>query len=102
MTPSTAPIGVLRNLGAANAAVGVAIARAVQMAQERIEWLSIFFTLTVELRPCWQALARRVNDTCGAASGSVRGVPGEGGKRWTARPQCRERSQLRQLPSTDR
>src|SRR4051812_27601469 len=84
MTPSTAPMGVLRNLGIANAVVGVASARAVQMAQERIEWLGIFFTLTVELRPCWQALARRVNDTRSAQVppwGGCRGGVAGGGRR---------------------
>jgi hypothetical protein len=36
-----------------------------EIAQYRIRLVSIF-TLTVELRPCWQWLARRVNDTKGS------------------------------------
>src|SRR5437868_8060888 len=52
----------------ANAAEGAASASATKIAQDRIELVSIF-TLTVELRPCWQGLARRVNDTSGHASG---------------------------------
>jgi hypothetical protein len=65
MTPPTDPTGAEWNRDSANAAVGVASARAVQSAQDRKELLDIGFTLTVELRPCWQALARRVNDTRG-------------------------------------
>src|SRR5947208_13123897 len=67
MTPSgpTAGGGLRR---AANAVEGARSASATKIAQDRIELVSIF-TLTVELRPCWQGLARRVNDTSGHASG---------------------------------
>src|ERR1700693_3842746 len=102
MTPSTGPTGELWSRASANAVVGVASARAAQIAQDREEWFDIFFTLTVELRRCWQALARRVNDTRGAASGSVRGLPVWGGGRWTGLPQRGGKSQVAQLPSTDR
>src|ERR1700682_292725 len=69
----------------ANAEEGAPSATAASTAQDRIELVSIFFTLTGELRPCWQALARRVNDTSAPASEPRRvGLAGQR-RGWTAR-----------------
>jgi hypothetical protein len=60
MTPSTGPSGASRKLGSANAAAGASASA--EIAQDRSDVFGMF-TLTVELPRCWQALARRVNDT---------------------------------------
>jgi hypothetical protein len=60
MTPLVAAACGARR--AANAVEGAKSTTPTKIAQDRIELVSIF-TLTVELRPCWQGLARRVNDT---------------------------------------
>ena len=53
----------------ANAVEGAASATAAKTTKDRKELVSIFSPSLRELRPCWQGLARRVNDTSGHASG---------------------------------
>src|SRR5438105_3503792 len=60
----------------ANAVEGAASATAAKTTKDRKELVSIFFTLTADLRPCWQGLARRVNDTCVTASAVLQGGMG--------------------------
>ena len=52
----------------ANADEGAQSATAANTTEDRITLSSIFFTLTEELRACWQPAARRVNDTSGDGS----------------------------------
>jgi hypothetical protein len=48
----------------ANAVEGAASATAAKTTKDRKELVSIFSPSLRKLRPCWQGLARRVNDTC--------------------------------------
>ena len=57
----------------ANAVEGAASATAAKTTKDRKELVSIFSPSLRELRPCWQGLARRVNDTCVTASAVLGG-----------------------------
>src|SRR5438094_9596771 len=89
MTPSGPTTGGgLRR--AANAVEGARSASPTKSAQDRIRLVSIF-TLTVELRPCWQGLARCVNDTRGSQvrlPGRRRGRGVEGDRSWRNAGAC--------------